>query len=155
MFPILLTIHSINRWLVLILILLSVFTAAFYLISRKKEGNFNSLPYQPASSLAQLQLVLGIILYFKSPLTLTFIKNIEASLAFADITFFGLFHSAIMFVSVIIIQIGVSKAKREEESTRRNKIILVWYSVALLLILIAIPWPTISFVNRPLFRMFE
>jgi hypothetical protein len=69
-------------------------------------------------------------------------------------TFFRVIHILLMVVSVVLITIGSAKAKRMETGKLQFKTMLIWFSLALFIILIAIPWPFSPLANRPYFRAF-
>jgi hypothetical protein len=69
-------------------------------------------------------------------------------------TFFRFVHISLMLTSVVLITIGSAKAKRIETSRLKYKTMLIWFSIALLIILVAIPWPFSPLANRPYFRTF-
>jgi hypothetical protein len=94
--------------------------------------------------------MIGMILYFQSPGIKYFLKN--ASSAGAEYSFFGMIHSSLMLVAIIIVTIGSAMAKRKETDKAKFKTMLLWYSLALVIIFIAIPWPFSPFANRPYLR---
>jgi MFS-type transporter involved in bile tolerance (Atg22 family) len=69
-------------------------------------------------------------------------------------TFFRLIHISLMVISILVITIGSARAKRAEMDRLKFKILLIWFSIALLIILMAIPWPFSPLANRPYFRSF-
>jgi uncharacterized membrane protein len=68
--------------------------------------------------------------------------------------FFGIIHIVLMLVAIILITIGSAMAKRKTGDEQKFKTILLWYSLGLLLILIAIPWPFSPLAQRPYMRFF-
>ncbi|WP_239022795.1 hypothetical protein [Pontibacter mangrovi] len=86
-----------------------------------------------------LQWVFGIILYFVSPNGL---KNFSGE-AMGDPTsrLYILEHPLTMIIAVILITVGYSRAKRQIGTESKGfKSIAIFYGIALLLILIRIPW---------------
>ena len=61
--------------------------------------------------------------------------------------FFGMEHIVMMVLAAVLITIGRKKAEKNEDLSKRNKTIAVWYTVGLILILAAIPWPFRGFGN--------
>ncbi len=83
-----------------------------------------------------LQLVLGVILYFVSPL---------GSAAFGQMSdkmlrLTSLEHPLINIIAIALITIGWSKHKKAADSQAKFKSIAVFYGLGLLLILSRIPW---------------
>lgn len=149
MYPQLLFFHSVFRWLVLAALVYSVYRAARgYRAKLAFTKTDNSLRHWTAT-LAHIQLMLGLVLYFTSPVTGYFLKHTKDALDNPDTTFFGIIHITLMVVSVLILTIGSALAKRQENDTDKFRTWLIWFSVALLVIFIAIPWPFSPLANRP------
>ena len=55
--------------------------------------------------------------------------------------FFLVEHIGLMLIAVLLVTIGYIKSDREENILKKHKKLLVYYSIALLVILAAIPWP--------------
>ena len=152
MYSVLLFLHSIFRWLVLVSLIYSIYMAsrgyALKLVFSKTD---NAIRHWTAT-LAHIQLMIGMVLYFKSPLIHYFWSPAGKAAASKELTFFGLVHLALMLISIILITIGSAKAKRQQQDKAAIKTVLIWYSIALILIFIAIPWPFSPLANRPYFR---
>ena len=116
--------HSMIRWLVLVSLLYSIFSAYKGYISPLKFTKLDNTVRHWTATFAHIQLVIGIVLYTQSP----------------------------MFLAIIFITIGSALAKRKQTDKEKFKTMLVWFSTALLIILIAIPWPFSPLANRPYFR---
>ncbi|WP_306620389.1 hypothetical protein [Chryseobacterium ginsenosidimutans] len=104
------------------------------------------------ATIAHIQLVLGITLYSQSPIIKYFWKNFNAAKETSDLLFFGLIHIFLMLFSIILITVGSSISKRKMTDKEKFKTMLIWFTIALLIIFIAIPWPFSPFANRPYFR---
>jgi hypothetical protein len=59
-----------------------------------------------------------------------------------------------MTLAITCITIGASVAKRQDAAVKKFRSITLWYALALLLILIAIPWPFSPLAHRPYIRTF-
>lgn len=131
--------HSVVRWLVLVLLLLSIVVAWRGLIARRPFTKAVDKLRHWTATIAHIQLMIGIVLYVKSP----FVKTT---------VFFGIVHIATMLCAIAILTIGSAMAKRKVTDRDKYRTILLWYSIALLLILAAIPWPFSPWAARPWFR---
>ncbi|HTG57451.1 MAG TPA: hypothetical protein VL943_14335 [Niabella sp.] len=152
MYSALLFLHSIVRWLVLISLFYSIYRAwRGYTLKLSFSKTDNAIRHWTAT-LAHIQLMIGMVLYFKSPLIQYFWSPTGKAAASKALTFFSLIHPALMLVSIILITIGSAKAKRQLQDQAAFKTIFVWYLVALILIFIAIPWPFSPLAGRPYFR---
>lgn len=148
----LLTVHSIIRWAVLGSLLYAIFRswqAYQKLLPFSKTDN--SLRHWTAT-IAHVQLLLGIILYTQSPVAKAMASEIKNG--WSEPVFFGLVHIALMLSAIVIITIGSAKAKRKTADTEKFKTMLTYFSIALAIIFIAIPWPFSPLAQRPYLRHF-
>ncbi len=141
MYSFVLATHNIVRWLVLIFGILAIIKA-FIGWSGKKEwrGLDNKLGLGFTISL-DIQLVLGLLLYLVfSPTIKTAFSDMGAAMANSDIRFFLVEHFLMMVVALILAHIGRSRAKKADTDIAKHKNAAVFYTIAMLLILAAIPW---------------
>lgn len=144
--------HSIVRWLVLFSLVYSIFRASKgYFQNLKFSGADNTIRHWTAT-IAHIQLVLGISLYSQSPIVKYFWKNFNEAKESFDIMFFGLIHMLLMLISITLITIGSAVSKRKLSHEEKFQTILMYYGIALIIILIAIPWPFSPLANRPYLR---
>ncbi|MDD2950909.1 MAG: hypothetical protein PHU29_08990, partial [Sulfuricurvum sp.] len=61
-------------------------------------------------------------------------------------------HSFTMLIAILLITVGSALAKRKTSDREKFKTIAIWFTIALLLILAAIPWEFSPLVSRPYFR---
>ncbi len=153
MYTTLLTIHSYLRWALLILMVYSIFRALKgYIKNTSFTKTDNGLRHWTATT-AHIQLIIGILLYTKSPIVKSFWYT-NTVLNNTDLTFYGLIHIILMFISITLLTIGSALAKRKLADRDKFKTVLIWFSIALIIILIAIPWPFSPLATRPLLRSF-
>ncbi|WP_417368708.1 hypothetical protein [Flavobacterium beibuense] len=149
MYSFLLLAHSVFRWAV-------VFSLTYAIIISVK-GYFGKTPFTKTSNtirhwtatIAHIQLITGILLYVKSPFVKQFFATANNT---GETLFFGIIHILLMLLAIVLITIGSAKSKREKSDQAKFKIMLIWFSLAALLILLAIPWPFSPLANRPLIR---
>ena len=67
--------------------------------------------------------------------------------------FFGLQHVLAMTVAVVVLTIGSALAKRRVSSPEKFRTMALWFTAALLLIFLTIPWPFFPWAQRPYFRL--
>lgn len=152
MYQTLLFLHSTLRWLVLISLLYSIFIAY--------RGYFNKTAFSPTDNLvrhwtatiAHIQLMVGITIYTQSPIVKYFWNNFDQASESLDLLFFGLIHIVLMLVAITVLTFGSALSKRKPTDSQKFSTMLVYYSLALFLILIAIPWPFSPLAHRPFFR---
>lgn len=154
MYSTLLVFHSIIRWLVLGSLTFSIFRAYLgYSKNQTFSKSDNSIRHWTAT-IAHIQLTIGIILYIKSPIIQYFWSNYGEAVQYPQTAFFGLYHFLLMIVAVVLVTIGSALAKRKPTDKEKYKTMLMWFSIAILIIFIAIPWPFSPLANRPYFRTF-
>ncbi|RYG05955.1 MAG: hypothetical protein EOO02_02180 [Chitinophagaceae bacterium] len=152
MFGSLLFFHSLVRWVLFILMLVAVIIAWFgFRYSRPFTRSANALRHWTATS-AHIQLMIGIVLYAKSP----WVKLFQQSKFRAgnEAVFFGMIHISGMLVAIVLLTIGSAKAKREKTDTLKYRTMFRWFFAALILIMILIPWPFSPLSSRGLFRSY-
>lgn len=153
MYLTLLTLHSLLRWLVLAAIIYCIIRAyrgyAGHQVFTRQDNHFRHW----TATIAHIQFMVGIVLYFQSPIVKAFRMNLGSGANDLSLTFFGVIHICIMLAGIFILTMGSMKAKRKETDREKFRTILIWFSLALLIILLAIPWPFSPLASRPLFRI--
>lgn len=99
-----------------------------------------------------LQLLLGLALYFVAPTVQSFLAAPGAGMGDRVIRFWGVEHLFGMFVAVALSHIGRVKIRRAADVVAKHRAAAVWIGIALLIMLAAIPWPALPH-GRPLFRL--
>ncbi|RAJ28140.1 hypothetical protein [Pedobacter cryoconitis] len=153
MFSILLVCHSILRWLVLISLSFTIYSAAASLLTKspftKKDDQYRHW----TATIVHVQFMLGMAMYFKSAAVARFhLIGIATARGITEPTFFGILHISMMITAVILITLGSAFAKRYEDDTKKFSTLLLCFGIALLIILAAIPWPFSPLAQRPLLR---
>lgn len=85
---------------------------------------------------AHVQLLVGLILYFVSPLGKAALGNMSD----AALRLTSLEHPLVNIIAIVLITIGWSKHKKAATSEAKFKSIAIFYGLGLLLILSRIPW---------------
>lgn len=128
--------HSGWAYLALLLLLIASINAVIGSLNKKEF-----LPKDRKISLFALiaihiQLVVGLILYFVSPLGLKSLGQMKD----AALRLTSLEHPLINIIAIALITIGWSKHKKATSSEGKFKAITVFYALGLVLILARIPW---------------
>lgn len=147
-----LILHSVNRYIVLVSLVCAIVMAWNGLRSGRVFSPLNNTVRHLTATIAHIQLMLGLYLYLISPIVKYNVA--EASAFISEHTFFRYIHILLMVSAIVILTIGSAKAKRMETDKLKFQTILIWFSLALVIILIAIPWPFSPLANRPYFRSF-
>ena len=156
MYYTLLVIHSWMRWLVLLMLLTAVYRAWRGWLGNKSFTPFDNAVRQWTATVAHLQLALGLWLYAVSPMVNYFLHHFTQGVHQRQVRFFGMEHITMMVTAILLLTIGAVRAKRQQVDRTKFSTMAVWYAIALLLILVSVPWPFSPFANdsRPLFRFF-
>lgn len=151
MYDLLLLAHSWLRWLVLL--------AALMAIARAIGGVNTRRPWTPLDDRAgmwltaslDLQLLLGLILLFLSPVTQSAFVDMAAAMRAAPIRFFAVEHPVGMIVAIALAHVGRVRVRKAADSESKHKQALIFFGLSLLVLLLSIPWP-IGPGARSLFR---
>ena len=152
MYPILLSLHSMIRWLVIISLLFAVYRAYSGWRSAKAFSKLDDRARFITTTIAQIQLVLGLWLYFVSPVVDYFLKNFSEAVHMREIRFFGMEHITMMVIAVVVLTIGSIKVKRASGDQEKFGRMFFWFATVLLIIFLSIPWSFSPFTSRPLYR---
>lgn len=154
MYAFLLSLHSLVRWLVLTGLLVSLYRAYHGLLKGRSYTKLDDSIRHWTATAAHVQLLLGLSLYMASPLIHYFFHNYRDAVHIRGVRFFGMEHSVMMLVAIVIVTVGSAKAKRSQLDRNKHRTVAIWYTVALLIILISIPWPFSPLASRPYIRPF-
>lgn len=150
---IILSLHDLTRWLVLIFAFWTLFSAI--------SGMMKNSPYTKSANLSNLlfmimmdiQIVFGFILYFNNG-WFDKLKRLGVYMKDSNQRFFTLEHWLLMLIAWILVHAGRTAVKKAATQRAKYKKTLIYFGIALLLILISIPWPFREAVARPWFRWF-
>jgi hypothetical protein len=146
--------HNLLRWAVLIFGLWAIFSAI--------SGIVNKRNYTPADDKSNfffmlscdIQLLLGLILYFTNS-WFERLKDLGNNMKDAGNRFFTMEHGLLMLIAIILVHVGRVSVKKAPTSAAKHKRALIFFGLAVVLILAAIPWPFREAITRPLLRWFN
>jgi hypothetical protein len=127
--------HSGLRWVALGLLLYAIILAFSNRESYEKKNKMVNLF---AMVFLHIQLLIGAGLLFLSG-KVSFASGFMKSEMYR---FYGMEHLLGMLIAIVLVTLGRKKAEKASDARLKNKIIRVWYTVALLIILVSIPWPS-------------
>lgn len=137
----LLHLHSVLRWVILILLLVAIYKSFSnrkntFTQGHRKTGLFLMI-------CADVMLLIGLYQWISGPLGLKSIKAMGMGAVMKEpiLRFFAVEHFIGMLIAIIMIHIGYSYAKKNIPDSVKHKRTVLFYSLALLIILISIPWP--------------
>jgi len=136
MYNALLHAHSGLRWVALILLVTAIFNA----VKGKSSGEYlkkDKMINLFAMILLHTQLLIGLVMYFQSPK----VQFSQGWMKDPMLRFYGMEHLLMMVIAIVLVTIGRKKAEKADAPIVKHQKIVVWYTIALILILAAIPWP--------------
>jgi hypothetical protein len=145
---ILVGLHNILRWVIVVLAVLA--------LVRSFRGWFKDLAYSEQDrkigvyfgAAMDTQLLLGVILWIFGSWGLRafdMASGLEGANRMA-VLYFAIEHAFAMLVAVILVHVGTITAKRAASPKTKHQRQAVFFTIAALLIVVAIPW-----TQRPLF----
>lgn len=153
MYTFLLHLHSINRWFVLLLALIVLFRSFTGWRNRSLYTKTDNIFHAIFIGLVHLQLLTGLLLYFVySPVTQQAFADFGASMKNSSLRFWAVEHISLTIIGTILAQVGRTLSKKATTDTAKHKKAFIYTLIAILLILLAIPFGIINSETRPLWR---
>ncbi len=147
----LLHLHSLLRWIILILLVVNIvrhFTASNnpFTATDKKLGLFLMIA-------AHTTLLLGLYQWITGPSGFQNIKNLGMGVVMKDSAarFWAVEHMTGMIIGIILITLGKTVAKKNFSDALKHKRSAILFTLALVIILLTIPWPFRAGIGRPWF----
>lgn len=141
--------HSVGRWIVLLLLLFAIINSLIagnrpFIKSDNRLGLLLTI-------FADLMLLIGAYLWYAGNWGYKLIQanGMNAVMKNTSMRFFAVEHLAGMLLAIILIHIGKAQGRRKISDKSKHVRTMLFYLVALLIILASIPWPfREAFANR-------
>lgn len=147
------TLHNLTRWVVIILAVIALASAFSGWLGKKTYTSADARSGSLYAGLFDLQLLLGVILFFTKGWFGVLAADMGAAMSTASVRFFAVEHWLVMIVALIFAHVGVGAAKKAATDRLKFRRSALWFALSFLLMLAAIPWPGMA-AARPLFRFF-
>jgi len=142
--------HNILRYVVIILLIIAVI--------KSFAGWLGKKPYTPVDNKvslfllisAHLQLLIGLGLYFISPLVESALADMPTGMKDVTLRFWAVEHGLSMILGIVIITLGRIMGKKGKNDLIKFRRQAIFFVLAMILIFSAIPWPW-SAVSRAWF----
>jgi amino acid transporter len=136
--------HSGIAYVALLMLIIVVLNAAFAAINKKEFTSRDRKIALFGLIFAHIQLLIGLILYFVSPLGYPSISTMGMGevMKNPELRQMAVEHPMINIIAIILITIGWSKHKKASTPKAKFNNILIFYALGLMLILSRIPWKT-------------
>mgnify|MGYP000595490692 CR=1 FL=1 len=133
--------HSVLRWIILILLLVALYKSFAdrkngFTVSHKKIGLILMI-------CADIMLLVGLYQWFAGDWGLKSIQHngMSAVMKNSGLRFYAIEHTTGMLIAIILIHLAYSYAKKAVPDIQKLKRAALYYTLALLVILISVPWP--------------
>jgi hypothetical protein len=149
MYPVVLVVHSLLRWMVLVLAVAVVVRA---LSGARGERPFEALDHKLGAAFlgsVHLQVALGLLLNLGlSPITQSAYAQMGVAMKDKVLRFWAVEHLTMGLLVAVIVTVTRVRSKRAERDAQKHQRALAGYGVALLVILAMIPWPFRKQIGR-------
>jgi ammonia channel protein AmtB len=145
--------HNFLRWVVLILALLTIIKSYMGMSNKKAfTAADKKMPLFFMISM-DIQLLLGLALYFTGAWGLKNIQNLGMGEVMKDASsrFFAIEHTIGMVLAIVFAHVAYAFAKKQMDDTAKFKKIFIFSLLSLVVMLASIPWPFREAIARPLF----
>jgi uncharacterized BrkB/YihY/UPF0761 family membrane protein len=130
--------HHWLRYIALLLLLISIVKAIMDL--KHKGESIKSKKTELYAMIAMhIQLIIGLILFFVSPKIQVAMADMGSAMKDADLRLALIEHPLVMLIAIILITVGYMKLKAIDDRGKYGKTVLLYYGIALILILSRIP----------------
>jgi len=152
MYDVLIVAHSWIRWAVLLL--------GLYAFARSASGRLTQRPWTPVDDATgrwfvisvDIQVLIGLLLYFFfSSYTMAAWRKMADAMADDVIRFWAVEHVVGMLAATAFVHVGRVRIRKATDSRRKHFAAAIFFGLALVLMLLSIPWPFGS-IDRPWIR---
>ncbi|RKS55520.1 hypothetical protein BC962_0483 [Gillisia mitskevichiae] len=134
-------IHSYWAYLVLIVLVVASVNAIIGYSSNKEYGATNFRIALFTLIVSHLQLLIGFVLYFTTPYFKMWGEvGMGGVMKDSVLRLYNVEHPIVMILAIVFITMGYSKHKKKLTSKPKFKILAIFYTLALILVLSRIPW---------------
>lgn len=123
-----LMLHSIWRWVVVVVAAVAVAKALIGWLGRQPFGSLDDRLGMAYTITLDIQVLLGLILYI-----------LERRWSLPD-PFFAYIHPLVMIIALALAHIGRRRSRTADSDEARHRAATLFYAISLLLIVAAVPW---------------
>jgi hypothetical protein len=151
---IVLVLHNLLRWAVLIFGVWTLFSAISGVMAKRIYTSADNRSSFLFTLSCDIQLLLGLILYYANS-WFERLKDLGNNMKDPYNRFFTLEHALLMILAWILVHVGRVSVKKAFTPAAKHKRTLLFFGLAVVLILASIPWPFREMIARPLYRWFN
>jgi hypothetical protein len=154
MYGLVLTLHSLIRWVVVVVGVAVVVRSLYGFFGGKSWTQLDDRLGMGFTISMDLQLLLGLLLYVVSPLTRAAMSDFGAAMSSGPLRYFAVEHVVIMIIAVILAHVGRSRSRKAADDRSKFKQASIFFTLSMVAVLLAIPWPFMAnFADRPWIRL--
>ena len=145
--------HSLLRWVIIILLLVSIFKSYSGWKSGRSFTSGDKKIWLFTMIAAHITLLLGLLQVFIGRFGILTTALPEGVSVMKDkfFRFYWVEHPLLMIIAIVLITLGRRMAKATAPDTVKFRKAFWFFTIALIIILLAVPWPFRDIVARPLF----
>jgi hypothetical protein len=147
--------HNILRWAVLLFGLWAIFNALSSIIKKRNYTNADNKVNLFFMISCDIQLLLGLILYFNGIWFQKIKEGMGEVMKNPIDRYFAVEHALMMIIAWLLVHVGRTMVKRGTNDAQKHKRSLIYFGLAIVIILAMIPWPYKQIgIGRSLFPQF-
>ncbi len=145
--------HNLLRWVILILLVLSILQAYAGWTGKKvfKAGDKKTWLFTMIAAHTSLLLGLYQVMFGRYGFFVTTLPEGLSVMKDKFYRFYWVEHPTTMILAIVFITLGYGMSKKQVSDEIKYKKALVYFMIALLLILVGVPWQFREIVGRPYF----
>ena len=149
----LLHLHNLLRWVILILLVIAVVRHLSGMNSRRAYNSGDRKVGLFLMIAAHITLLIGLYQWFAGPVGFKQIQNLGMGAVMKDAAarFWAVEHMLGMIIAITLITIGKGVGKKNLSDVAKHRKTFWYFLIALIVILVSVPWPFREAVARPLF----
>ncbi len=133
-YAILKELHAYNRYFILAALVFVLFRAYTGWLSNKRYEKPDNTSAAALLGLCHLQLLLGLLLLWVSPLGMAALSN-GSALPGSWARYFTMEHAGAMFIAIVLVQVGRILSKKKTDDQQKHRTIAIYVTIATLLII--------------------
>ncbi len=133
--------HSMFRWMILIMLVVTIILGLVGWLGKKEWTKKDNISGLLLTIFIDIQFLVGFILYaFVSPTTKAAFVNFGAAMQDTTLRFYAVEHVLMMIIALALVHVGRAISKKATTPEKKHRTAVIFYGIALIVILAAIPW---------------
>jgi len=142
-------IHSILRWVVLLSVVARAAFAGYSVATKRSYEKRDRVVGLVATIAVDVQVLVGLLLYTVLSGTMqAAMGNLGDVMKNREWRFWVVEHPVAMILAVVFVHVGQIRVRKAADGKKQGTALL-WFTLALLVLLVGIPWPFLPY-GRPL-----